>query len=103
MFFFLTIPRPTTSTRTDPLFPYPTLFRSFSMGLAISLMPAFTDDLFLMDNDGSYHGIWAYLSQSMTCQLQTALHINAIVCFHLPKIVIFAHKDRKSTRLNSSH
>src|SRR3546814_18132317 len=29
----------------------------------------------------------------MTCQLQTALHINAIVCFHLPKIVIFAHNQ----------
>src|SRR3546814_4513401 len=26
-FFFLSIPRPPRSTRTDPLFPYPTLFR----------------------------------------------------------------------------
>src|SRR3546814_6156235 len=30
MFFFLMILRPPISTRTDPLFPYPTLFRSWN-------------------------------------------------------------------------
>src|SRR3546814_10764526 len=33
-FFFLMIRRPPRSTRTDTLFPYTTLFRSFALGLA---------------------------------------------------------------------
>src|SRR3546814_17261582 len=36
LFFFLMIPRPPRSTRTDTLFPYTTLFRSASL----SKMPA---------------------------------------------------------------
>src|SRR3546814_4453620 len=32
VFFFLMIRRPTRSTRTDTLFPYPTLFRSETLG-----------------------------------------------------------------------
>src|SRR3546814_15233529 len=36
-FFFLMIRRPPRSTRTDTLFPYTTLFRSFAMSLKLVL------------------------------------------------------------------
>src|SRR3546814_18546992 len=36
MFFLLMIPRPTRSTRTDPLFPYTTRFRSASRTVNVS-------------------------------------------------------------------
>src|SRR3546814_14165067 len=52
MFLFVIIPRPTRSTRTDTLFPYPTLFRSpaprvlphDAMPAAIDTMPAHVTD-----------------------------------------------------------
>src|SRR3546814_12248004 len=45
LFFFLMIRRPPSSTRTDTLFPYTTLFRSFELGriegaLARQFLPA---------------------------------------------------------------
>src|SRR3546814_4565300 len=39
MFFFLMIRRPPRSTRTDTLFPYTTLFRSFATICARSMRP----------------------------------------------------------------
>src|SRR3546814_825193 len=39
LFFFLIVRRPPRSTRTDPLFPYPTLFRSLSPQVCRSGMP----------------------------------------------------------------
>src|SRR3546814_10730311 len=38
-FFFLMIRRPPRSTRTDTLFSYTTLFRSFSVGSAMKISP----------------------------------------------------------------
>src|SRR3546814_11419296 len=76
--FFLMIRRPPRSTRTDTLFPYTTLFRSYRHGAfagtyAVSRYP---------DAARCHGGIFAARAGGQR--------------FH-------HHGDRKSTRLNSSH
>src|SRR3546814_16851571 len=102
VFFFLMIPRPPRSTRTDTLFPYTTLFRSFSVG-----PPGGTRgkrSLRMQDRHGKFAAL-ALLAAS-------ALALTA--CSHGATrggliggaggaVVGSATGDRKSTRLNSSH
>src|SRR3546814_11239478 len=88
--FFLSIPRPPRSTRTDTLFPYTTLFRSpfgLSWGVGpVLYLPTATEDTLGAEKWGAgptavalrQHGPWTY-----------GILANRI--------------DRKSTRLNSSH
>src|SRR3546814_11232123 len=75
LFFFLMIRRPPRSTRTDTLFPYTTLFRSF----------------YDVESRGPFE------SYQMLRDLGIPVHLKTLG----------AHdgypKDRKSTRLNSSH
>src|SRR3546814_16314707 len=72
-FFFLMIRRPPRSTRTDTLFPYTTLFRSVRDRLQ-------QPDPALAAGDGAGVGV-----------------------LRLPRELDLPHRDRKSTRLNSSH
>src|SRR3546814_12864843 len=87
-FFFLMIRRPPRSTRTDTLFPYTTLFRSFHHCLDCFVEGFAVDDvrplLFLL-LDISFHRIRHFSSAILTT------------------FSIDPSGDRKSTRLNSSH
>src|SRR3546814_11073540 len=101
------IRRPTRSTRTDTLFPYPTLFRSprpsrlgvdrflallgahargVGATMVVGVGTALTVDW--LDADGRHRG--GRIAPSPTL-MRDALHARA------------ARLDRKSTRLNSSH
>src|SRR3546814_17644951 len=116
IFFCVMIRRPPRSTRTDTLFPYTTLFRSFgdptqgeeSAGgprfgehrqhrVAITLDPAFerrpvgTVDRALKSAD---------LKPVLDIDRQAVLHRPSP---HTPSIAETAPEDRKSTRLNSSN
>src|SRR3546814_11031651 len=90
-FFFLMIRRPPRSTRTDTLFPYTTLFRSYS-------------------------GQFEYLQHAIA-KLKLVVPATLLIIFVLLYMTFgrfddaalimgtlpFALTDRKSTRLNSSH
>src|SRR3546814_18216813 len=80
-FFFLMIRRPPSSTRTDTLFPYTTLFRS----------PAKSD--VHMEDVHRAVGFMAILGELERADLIDT----SLPTVHAPTL------DRKSTRLNSSH
>src|SRR3546814_14472240 len=83
VFVFLMIRRPPRSTRTDTLFPYTTLFRSKAMA-NVTLLPRTTAI-------GYYHQNFLGLCQRLTDHLAE------------PPATAPRERDRKSTRLNSSH
>src|SRR2546426_12279695 len=76
IFFFLMIRRPPRST----LFPYTTLFRSFRDGSSVGIRPVGAVD---RGHQQIPHG--------------------TAVAEHLKDILLRDRRDRKSTRLNSSH
>src|SRR3546814_19856034 len=76
IFFFLMIRRPPRSTRTDTLFPYTTLFRSTFFPALLNTLPS---------KDG-----WHYVRGSYKLGGTVSGRMSS-------------SKDRKSTRLNSSH
>src|SRR3546814_19588021 len=93
LFCFLMIRRPPRSTRTDTLFPYTTLFRSaFASSWPLIADERVEEHIFLIigpldTNDYARSG-------------KNALAIlGDAILIELPR----HHKDRKSTRLNSSH
>src|SRR3546814_13950848 len=94
-FFFLMIRRPPRSTRTDTLFPYTTLFRSF-------VARALGERQF---NEVRTHGnmplaiITAYSLLSLTIMPTFSLQLTEVFA----DAGEFSELDRKSTRLNSSH
>src|SRR3546814_13600713 len=81
MFFFLMIRRPPRSTRTDTLFPYTTLFRS---------------------RDELHVGDAVPLDESERLQRVEAVHHHRGAAETVHSVGP-ARRDRKSTRLNSSH
>src|SRR3546814_15291948 len=113
------IRRPPRSTRTDPLFPYTTLFRSTSLILNQSVVSAVVERLPITLS-------LALVSFVITIPVGIALGVIA-ACFRdtwfdagvmavalvgvsLPNfwvailsVILFSVTDRKSTRLNSSH
>src|SRR3546814_11392687 len=120
MFFFLMLRRPPKSSRTDTLFPYPTLFRSL-FGATIPFMTALTGlgtvtsgslewTIAFMFACGffsaSYNGpIYAVIVTIAGAKLRGL----AVSMVQLGANLIgvgagtFLIGDRKSTRLNSSH
>src|SRR3546814_4753775 len=96
------IRRPPRSTRTDTLFPYTTLFRSYLRAWLAEWMNAdgcdVTADHILVTN-GAKQGI------DLVCRLLLdegdAIVVTAPTYF--TAVPIFRNLDRKSTRLNSSH
>src|SRR3546814_13442386 len=98
VFFFLILRRPPISTRTDTLFPYTTLFRSSIVlhGMAAGLSSAFVFSAFdvIMPCSSMYHATaWGlpFTAAINGCKL-------ALPCDRMD-----GARDRKSTRLNSSH
>src|SRR3546814_18219654 len=89
-FFFLMIRRPPRSTRTDTLFPYTTLFRSFSQ--APSATPA----------QKTIRNQLEARSLTMAPDLM-ADQDPAGAGFSKERLARIDELDRKSTRLNSSH
>src|SRR3546814_13269439 len=83
-FFFLMIRRPPRSTRTDTLFPYTTLFRSQEKAREVALRGK------------------AQLGRDLG-DLALAGGQARDRRFHAQHVEIGARRDRKSTRLNSSH
>src|SRR3546814_20755195 len=94
---------PPRSTRTDTLFPYPTLFRSVlddlvDRGRRQRRWPSGDTE------NGRYLSLhrrywWQSLKASIACEI---LH-ETIAQRNRALNATFAHGDRKSTRLNSSH
>src|SRR3546814_13995089 len=76
-FFFLLIRRPPRSTRTDTLFPYPTLFRS--------------------PRRGGGSRLWLHAGRTRTGERRFRR------ADHGGRALTIFSGDRKSTRLNSSH
>src|SRR3546814_11329500 len=103
-FFFLMIRRPPRSTRTDTLFPSPTLFRS--QGVLHAVLEAHFVLLRLRllvlaaSNDRVHsHGLLQLVAGVALLQHEWVAHVNAV----LHDVGLVALGDRKSTRLNSSH
>src|SRR3546814_16449059 len=93
MFVFLMIRRPPRSTRTDTLFPYTTLFRSRR-----ALEERVTDRL-PQRAKAPADGWMAYLERPRGAAEGAGSHDGK----KYPDVAPLHHKDRKSTRLNSSH
>src|SRR3546814_18290855 len=95
-FVFVQIRAPTISTRTDTLYPYTTLFRSH-----YPLTLRFTSDCRYLHNlrpqQPPYSLAQGYVTAHNTLEVGIS---NYIVEKLKPRFII---KDRKSTRLNSSH
>src|SRR3546814_14862114 len=88
-FFFLMIRRPPRSTRTDTLFPYTTLFRSNG-------------------SSADYHGDQTTVTAQIGSQRAVAQNDPGNDVFMGLKtgngsFAVTGARDRKSTRLNSSH
>src|SRR3546814_12409503 len=103
-FFFLMIRRPPRSTRTDTLFPYTTLFRSYDvLGPLYSEIGGELAKIVGGDPDGVY--LYAEAGEGWVCP-SVFKDEGAVVRYfddsmHLCDLIMEA--DRKSTRLNSSH
>src|SRR3546814_9186477 len=79
-FFFLMIPRPPRSTRTDTLLPYTTLFRSLLGGTALLLLGVgLLNTLIPLRGDG--YGYSNARSEEHTSELQSLMRISyAVFC-----------------------
>src|SRR3546814_20088070 len=105
-FFFLILPRPPRSTRTHTLFPVTTLFRSrthparayrYGNFVAVGLTGAPASMAFARQSGGLGDTLifFGALKDSAAIHLPDQLTLNL-----LPRRL---RRDRKSTRLNSSH
>src|SRR3546814_12058490 len=98
------IRRPPRSTRTDPLFPYPTLFRSGSVGAQVRLLAGKLAGHRLV----GFARLPVEVEDEFKARRQTPLPITGHPWPLVPDVPgktppALAAQDRKSTRLNSSH
>src|SRR3546814_16633272 len=101
-FFLLMIRRPPRSTRTDPLFPYPPLFRSgrFDVG---SRRIGHGGEGFAYDNEGPRHDVLLRPFRLASRPASNAEWLAFIADGGYRRPELWLSDDRKSTRLNSSH
>src|SRR3546814_10903388 len=104
------IRRPPRSTRTDTLFPYTTLFRSLWIFLALFFVSLFAEFVanskpIVVSYDGAlYWPIFqAYPETTFGGEFPTETDYNDPYVVALIEADGWMVKDRKSTRLNSSH
>src|SRR3546814_13352566 len=93
VFFFLMIRRPPRSTRTDTLFPYTTLFRSFDLFAARGLAFGESDEQPVVEERRRID-----IAAGVGKRGQNAVELAAV-----KGLTGSLAGDRKSTRLNSSH
>src|SRR3546814_3237890 len=114
VFCFLRIRRPPRSTRTDTLFPYTTLFRSFGTEAEAAPAGDVTVDcrgLAARDRLAELRGVRGEMlvlrSREVTLTRPVRLLHPRIPVYLVPRgegrTMVGATIDRKSTRLNSSH
>src|SRR3546814_16151923 len=96
-FFFLIIRRPPRSTRTDTLFPSTTLFRSPDHALHLATE---ADEIFLLVLGDLIAPIALARFPDMARHREADA---AIFAEHDRAVRLERRRDRKSTRLNSSH
>src|SRR3546814_14454994 len=97
------IPRPTRSTRTDTLFPYPTLFRSQLQGLSFVAVNAGKQSVAIDLKSGDGKEIFLRLVERSDVVLEN-FRPGVMERLGLGYDVLkLRNPDRKSTRLNSSH
>src|SRR3546814_14840697 len=96
------IPRPPRSTRTDTLFPYTSLFRSApydTVSSALWLLPSLAVLLGMLRLGFGRSGLaWSIAVVAALSLPLGLLQVTAGSFFYIYEI-----RDRKSTRLNSSH
>src|SRR3546814_15265222 len=100
------IRRPPRSTRTDPLFPYPTLFRSLG-SFATVYLPDGADQAAIIKRLAGLDGVELSLSRADACKRFELPEdrVGDVVVVSTKHVVLgtSVERDRKSTRLNSSH
>src|SRR3546814_14667125 len=96
LFFFLMIRRPPRSTRTDTLFPYTTLSRSFSFREYVERGPDATTSIRKLTRVLHFHFL-----RARTAALGPTLLRRGVVIDGL--LEAEGVQDRKSTRLNYRH
>src|SRR3546814_14064548 len=102
-FFFVMIRRPTRSTRTDTLFPYPTLFRSAEPGMAQHReLHGEADPVRVATPRGDQREVACGQHIVPREILSGRGHAEQRPPFGVGQEVA-SRQDRKSTRLNSSH
>src|SRR3546814_12498268 len=98
--------RPPKSTRTDTLFPYPTLFRSPALPLKSPLieLPSLSDRVKLWTEKGSGSLKKPNAPTGLVkVPLTEVAPLEKRTCPVYPPDQVPQPSDRKSTRLNSSH
>src|SRR3546814_20432531 len=119
VFVFLSSRRPPGSTRTDTLFPYPTLFRSLAGGCFGGGEGFFSNVKGVISVESGYHGGSAATAKYERTHDGKSGHAEAVRIVYDPSQVSYGtllrilfsvvadptlkNRDRKSTRLNSSH
>src|SRR3546814_16617206 len=101
-FFFLMIRRPPRSTRTDTLFPYTTLFRSWAaqpLSYRIETLRRFANVV-----RGKNDKLADLIARETGKPIWEALtEVDSVINKVEISVAAYAERDRKSTRLNSSH
>src|SRR3546814_15660587 len=103
------IRRPPRSTRTDTLFPYTTLFRSAALGVdltatSVEVEPA--HDVEPADAAQGVAAVAAAISVDLAHRVEAASGLAVLVGLGVDGLTggaVAGVRDRKSTRLNSSH
>src|SRR3546814_11005558 len=104
LFFFLMVRRPPSSKRSDPLFPYTTLFRSAVFTTEITPaadVEVVKEGTIAIDSAGivRYEILVRNIGPSTALQVTITDELPA----NLNAPMSISNGDRKSTRLNSSH
>src|SRR3546814_9800060 len=104
-FFFLMIRRPPRSTRTDTLFPYTTLFRSIrAPGYTTLLRTIVGQQVSVAAANSIWNKLEAQFGEGCPAETVAAADFDTLrACGLSGQKQGYAKRDRKSTRLKSSH
>src|SRR3546814_12618811 len=103
LFFFLMIRRPPRSTRTDTLFPYTTLFRSYPFSDRQQSLAVGEHRKGLPSEQSGWRTVGGHLCGPRYFQEGSYANAQATEATLRERAGALRPVDRKSTRLNSSH